>query len=243
MSPTRGAVACVLALAALACISSGQVRRPRTTPVTEAPSLIAMAQCRSAACVRRAYTRLAHPGIIARLVYYTKLLRLQPKNREAACGLLGSMPASRLAYSNFLYLSTYISPSETQAQLNALSGNGWYFNEHLAAAMKLCPGHLADFIHYGEMAFGNPHNDYANWAQNLPRQPQAVPACVSAVEPAGPVLLLPPRARPPRLQTARLPGGGLTAPRARENPRPAAAVCLRLCLRGPAPHPSPKAGI
>ncbi|MGH9474037.1 MAG: hypothetical protein ACRD2F_02705 [Terriglobales bacterium] len=79
------------------------------------------------------------------------------------------MPASRLAYSNFLYLSTYIAPNETQAQLDALSGNGWYFNEHLAAAMKLCPGHLADFIHYGETAFGDPHNDYANWAAKICR--------------------------------------------------------------------------
>ncbi|MGH9506242.1 MAG: hypothetical protein ACRD13_04895 [Terriglobales bacterium] len=46
-----------LRLAALACMAAAQVPKPLQT---QGPSLIAMAQCRSVACVRRAYAQLAH---------------------------------------------------------------------------------------------------------------------------------------------------------------------------------------
>lgn len=158
----------LLVLTAAACVAVGQAPRP-WNPKGVAPALIAMAQCRTVACVRRVYAKLRHPEVIARLVYYTSLQRLEPDNRHAACGLLRNMPRGGRAYPRLLYLGGYIAPGESEDQVLALGQSYWRLNGHLAQAMKLCPGHLPAFIKYGETAFADPHNDYGDWAAKICR--------------------------------------------------------------------------
>lgn len=61
-------------------------------PKARLQPIVAMAMCQTVVRVKANYARVPKPEIAARFVYYSKLLELMPKDREAAKGLINTLP-------------------------------------------------------------------------------------------------------------------------------------------------------
>lgn len=143
--------------------------RASSIPRGERPLLVAMAMCDTAECVNAAYSRIRHPDLVARLVLYSNLARLDPSDREAGCHLLANLPKTGRAFGMLSSLGVPLYPDETYAEQVAVSDAYWQLNRRLAKALKCCPGNLPAFIRYGHLAIRDSHNDYPNWAVRVCR--------------------------------------------------------------------------
>lgn len=142
---------------------------PWDIPKPERPHLVAMAMCKSAGCITQSYARIAKPEIVARIVYYSNLLRLQRSSRRAAYGLLANIPTNDDQYSRLTRLAENLFQDETDAQIEAVAEADWHFSRDLAQSVKLYPQFLPAFIRYGRIAIQDAHDDYANWAARVCR--------------------------------------------------------------------------
>jgi hypothetical protein len=150
--------------------SQGRASRPHPgeIPKREGPLLVAMATCESAGCVKATYAKMAGPDIVARVVYFTNLLRLNPGDRVAARGLLQNIPRTGRQDARLIVLSTNMYPGETDAEIRAVGRAYWNFSRNLAHGLRLHPEFLPSFIRYGTIAL-SPHSTYPNWATQVCR--------------------------------------------------------------------------
>jgi len=141
----------------------------REIPKSERHILVVMATCKTIQCVKATYTKIPRPEVVARIVYYTNLLRLQPGDRAASCALLKNIPATDDEYEHLTTLDGNLYQDETDAEIGAAGQAYWHMSRNLAHALKVCPRFLPAFIRYGILAMPNPHDDYPNWAARVCR--------------------------------------------------------------------------
>ncbi len=162
-----------LALLTLAVLLRGQSAsagaNPRDVPKREGPLLVAMATCNDIPCVRAEYGKIAKPEIVARIVYFTNILRLRPGDPSASCGLLESMPRNYDEYTSVTTLDSNLYADETDVQIGAVGQAYWHMSRNLAHALNACPRFLPGFIRSGIVAIPNAHDDYPNWAARVCR--------------------------------------------------------------------------
>lgn len=163
-----------LALAIMATLLCGPCGASSTThpwdiPKQEGPHLVAMATCKSMGCVKANYARIANPEIVARIVYYTNRLRLDPGDRAASCGLLAHIPETGNEYDRLTTLDGFLYDDETTEEIDAVGQAYWHMSRNLAHALEVCPHFLPAFIRYGRLAIQNHHDDYPDWAARVCR--------------------------------------------------------------------------
>ena len=149
------------------CTAGGTSQRE--IPKSERHTLVVMATCKTIRCVKAAYTEIPRPEAVARIVYYTNLLRLRPGDRAASCALLEDIPATEGEYERLTTLDGNLYQDETDAEIGAVGQAYWHMSRSLAHALKVCPRFLPAFIRYGILAMPNPHDDYPNWATRVCR--------------------------------------------------------------------------
>jgi len=149
------------------CAEAGTSQR--AIPKSERHTLVVMATCKIVRCVKAAYTEIPRPEVVARIVYYTNLLRLRPGDRGASCALLENIPATDDEYERLTTLDGNLYQDETDAETGAVGQAYWHMSRNLARALKVCPRFLPVFIRYGVLAMPNPHDDYPNWAARVCR--------------------------------------------------------------------------
>jgi hypothetical protein len=163
----RAALVCA---AAFVCVARGAGgNHSRKIPLREGPLLVAMASCKGVRCVKANYAKIAKPEVVARIVYYTNILRLRPVDRAASCGLLANIPTTNNEYERLTMLDGNLSEDETDAEIGAVGQAYWHMSGNLARPLKLCPRFLTGFIRYGRLAMPNHHDDYPNWAARVCR--------------------------------------------------------------------------
>jgi hypothetical protein len=137
-------------------------------PKTEMKRLVAMATCKTVGCVDATYAKIAKPETLARIVYYSGLLRLRPGDRTASLGLLSNIPKENEDQSRLSLLPvSYV--GETTAENVAIAQTYWDYSKNLARALKLFPRFLPAFIGYGRLAIRDHHDNYPNWAARVCR--------------------------------------------------------------------------
>lgn len=144
-------------------------RLPWEIPKTEGPLLVAMATCKSVRCVKAAYTKITRPEIVAKIVYYTNILRFDPGESAASCGLLANIPATGNEYDRLSTLTGFVYANETTRAIEAVAQAYWGMSKNLARALKACPRFLPAFIRYGRVAVQNHQDDYPDWAARVCR--------------------------------------------------------------------------
>jgi len=155
-------------LLVLACtMVAQQVNAQQELSEHDGRVVVAMSMCRTRPCVRKEYARVLKPQVVSQVVYYSKLLALQPKSKPAACGLLRSIPRSE-EENDLSQLGTSLYPGESDREIKATDRASWHFSRNLAHALKLCPQYLPQFIQYGTIAL-SPTNSYPNWAARVCR--------------------------------------------------------------------------
>lgn len=153
----------------LLCALAGQ--KPATAgeaPRLDGPHLVAMATCKTVACIREAYAAVREHDLITNIVYYANLLRLRPSDRCAARGLLHSIPQNIEENARMSVLGTSMYPAETDKEIKTVGQALWHFDRNLAHAVKLCPRFLPEFVRYGTVAL-SPVSKYPNWAARVCR--------------------------------------------------------------------------
>jgi len=129
-----------------------------------------MATCTTAGCVNAAYAKIAKPEVVARIVYYSNLLRLRPGDRVASHHLLSNIPVNDEEYTRLSALGELLYPDETTREIDAVGQAYWHMSRNLARSLKLYPGFLPAFIRYGLIAANSPaEDDYPNWAARVCR--------------------------------------------------------------------------
>lgn len=149
------------------CTAGGASQRE--IPKGERHALVAMATCKAVQCVTAAYAGIRRPEAVARIVYYTNLLRLRPGDGAASRGLLENIPATADEYERLTTLDGNLYQGETDAEIGAVGQAYWHMSRNLAHALEVCPRFLPAFIRYGILAMPNPHDRYANWAVQMCR--------------------------------------------------------------------------
>ena len=137
-------------------------------PKTEMEQLVAIATCKAVSCIDTTYAKIGKPETLARIVYYSSLLRLRPGDRAASIGLLSNIPKENEDHSRLSLLPvSYV--GETTAENVAVAQTYWNFSKNLAHALSVCPHYLPSFIRYGRLAIRDHHDDYPNWAARVCR--------------------------------------------------------------------------
>lgn len=161
----------VVMLAAIALLA-GSLRQGSgarwAVPQAERPHLVAMATCKIAACVKRTYSKIHKPEIVARIVYFSRLLALDRKDAKAALGLLQNIPQTEGENRQMILLATVMYPGETNKDIDAVGQTYWHFSRNLALALRMHPELLPAFVQYGTIAL-TPHSTYPNWAAKVCR--------------------------------------------------------------------------
>lgn len=153
----------------LLCALSGQSRATSSdAPKEEPPLMVAMATCKTVACVRHAYAKIRKPDIVARIVYFSRLLALRPGDADAALGLLQNIPRTEDENGQMIILATTMYPDETDAEIEIVGQAFWHYSRNLVHALRLHPEFLPAFIRYGTIAL-SPHSTYPNWAAKVCR--------------------------------------------------------------------------
>lgn len=135
-------------------------------PKGEGPLLVAMATCKTIACINTSYAKISKPEMVARIVYYTNLLRIDPKSQSASHGLLLNIPRTGRQNAHLIVLSTNMYPGETDGEISAVGQAYWNFNQNLAHALRLHPEFLPAFIRYGTVAL-TLQSTYPKWATRV----------------------------------------------------------------------------
>lgn len=143
---------------------------PWFIPRQERPHLVAMATCKTVGCLKQNYAKIRKLEIVARIVYYSNLLRLQPSSRKAAYGLLTNMPTNDNQYTRLGTLEGSLFEDETDTQIRAVGDAAWSMSRNLARSLKIYPCFLPAFIRYGLIAAPNPvEDDYGDWVAQVCR--------------------------------------------------------------------------
>ena len=140
---------------------------PWQIPKKEGPSLVAMASCKSIGCIKSVYAKIEKPEVVARIVYFTNMLRLQSGNKDYSCGLLTNMPQSDNGYIKLTTLASNLYMDESDKQIDMVGLAYWHMSRNLAQALKVCPKYLAAFIRYGQIAMPNMHDPYPGWVTHV----------------------------------------------------------------------------
>lgn len=163
----------LVALVALSCGLPAVAKAcPREIPIPAAEGrlLVAMATCKTVGCVKAAYGKVENPEIVARIVYYTNILRLQPEDRTASRGLLANIPTTDDEDARFSALTGNLYGGETDAEISAVGQAYWHRSRNLARALKVCPRFLPAFIRYGVITGpAITENDYPDWVTRVCR--------------------------------------------------------------------------
>ncbi|MGH9506240.1 MAG: hypothetical protein ACRD13_04885 [Terriglobales bacterium] len=135
-----------------------------------APALVAIVRCRTAACASAAFRKIENPGEPALATYYSQLFALDPHDRTAALGLLQSLPKNLAESTGVDSTDEYLYKKETAADLKLVARVGWELSRRAAAALHFWPGLLPAYLSYGEIAFLDSEDEYPNLAEKICRE-------------------------------------------------------------------------
>ncbi len=114
--------------------------RKSSLPDQVREQIAAMWRCKNAACVAQKLAALPHRESTGKAVYFATLLRLKPRDKSAAIGLLKSIPTNGAAYTRLALL-----PKRLYTHVNLA----------FAVVVARYPNYLPRFLRYGTLCADN----------------------------------------------------------------------------------------
>lgn len=125
----------------------------------EATSLAEIASCQSVACATTAFHLIHRPDSAAKLVYYTRLVALRPRDRRYALDLLLNTPISQCEAIALSNLDSSLFETETFNEMSQVGSAYDNLSRNLADALKYYPSYLPTFLKFGEVALNDSCSD------------------------------------------------------------------------------------